>query len=516
MKDATATSYEVGKSKLANDPVKDRVNQLAALERELEQRKIREAIRYYRPHPKQEAFHGALARVRVFSAGNQTGKTTAGVAEDVAWSLGYRPWLAANHPDYIVKKAGATQAWEPVRVPTIGIIIGQTNDTLRRVQLASLLGDPAKGTPGMLPMDEVAETRKNQVGIITWIKLKNGSEIHLMTYEQDPMVFEGWRVNWVHADEPPPRGIYIAVWRGLAAKLGSLWLTMTPIAEPWVFDELMSKPETAVIYATTADNVGYGMSEKGLRDWESALSEDEREARLLGRPIHLRGLVYKEFDKRVHGVKRDRIDTSGSDVEKWMHVDPHRQKRHRAVWVAKYRDGRYVVCGELDARQETNLISDFADDIRAYEKNVLKWRHDDVNRLIDPYAKEPGVTDTGASVKDEFQARGMYFNVGSKDRTSAIHLMHELLRHFPERGLYPNLYVMDDLNKTMFEFEHYIFDDGPRGQDLSGQVAKPKKVYDDSLEGIHRIVLATYVPDEAEEDDDYTPVARVVGGRRGY
>ena len=47
----------------------------------------------------QEAFvrvknpKGRMPRTRLFEAGNQAGKTVIGVAEDIAHSMGFRPWL---------------------------------------------------------------------------------------------------------------------------------------------------------------------------------------------------------------------------------------------------------------------------------------------------------------------------------------------------------------------------------------------------------------------------------------
>src|SRR5580692_4986862 len=55
---------------------------------------------------------GKTPRTRLFEAGNQSRKTTGGVAEDIAHMFGFRPWLDKNDPDYRI----------PIRVPNQGIV----------------------------------------------------------------------------------------------------------------------------------------------------------------------------------------------------------------------------------------------------------------------------------------------------------------------------------------------------------------------------------------------------------
>ena len=68
--------------------------------------------------PTQEKFfrvknaRGSTPRTRLMELGNQGGKTTAGVAEDIAHAMGFRPWLAKNDPDYRI----------PIRVPNQGLV----------------------------------------------------------------------------------------------------------------------------------------------------------------------------------------------------------------------------------------------------------------------------------------------------------------------------------------------------------------------------------------------------------
>jgi hypothetical protein len=68
--------------------------------------------------PTQEKFiriknnRGQTPKTRLLELGNQSGKTTVGIAEDIAHAMGFRPWLKENDPDYRIK----------VRVPNQGLI----------------------------------------------------------------------------------------------------------------------------------------------------------------------------------------------------------------------------------------------------------------------------------------------------------------------------------------------------------------------------------------------------------
>ncbi len=55
---------------------------------------------------------GRMPRTRIFEAGNQSGKTVIGVAEDIAHAMGFRPWLEKSDPDYKIR----------VKVPNSGLV----------------------------------------------------------------------------------------------------------------------------------------------------------------------------------------------------------------------------------------------------------------------------------------------------------------------------------------------------------------------------------------------------------
>lgn len=501
---------------LTRPEVAAKVSELARLEAEKKRRRIHEAIRYYSPHEKQEAFHRAPNRVRSFLGGNRAGKTTAGCAEDVAFFEGERLWLPEDDPDRIVRVDDGEGGRIPVKRAARILIAAESFGTHKKVTLPKLLGNRDKGEPGLLRAGTY-ETKKNQTGVVEWIGHKErGSEFFLMSYDQDPAHFEGIDFDAAHFDEPPIRAIWIAVRRGLVDRLGPAWFTMTPLKEPWIYDEVTSKAENFTIYVDTRENVGHGLSAQGYQEFADDLTDDEKEARLRGRFMHLTGLVYKSYDSKVHHIKREDVPLE----EHWgyyMHVDPHPRKPHCAVWIAVRPDSSRIVIGELKNSCRDNLVSSFAESIKVYENRVLGIDGRRVERLIDPLSQTPSPTEKGLTILQEFAEYGLHFRIGSKNREAAINLLRKDLHFRPKTGIRPMIYFFDDLELVHFEMTHYVFEEHGNTKAAQNKPAPgtPKKIHDDFIEGIHRILLDDpQCPDFEDEDfEAETPMAhgRAVG-----
>ena len=445
----------------------------------------------------QEQFHRMAKGIRILSAANRVGKTTAGLNEDVAWALGYRPWLAEGDPDRKVN----------VVVPNKGVIIGESfQEQVKKVIIPKLLGDPEMGTPGAVRTEDLADVRRNPQGVITWIKLKNGSQIYLQSYDQDLELFESSQHHWAHFDEPPPRPIWVAVQRGLTDTVGSSWLTMTPLSQAWIYDELLPREDVGVVYATIEENLGFGLTQEGIDKFKrDVIDPDAQEARLRGRFFHLVGLVYKVYGQ-VHKVKRRAVWPDGicpNHWPVWMHIDTHPRKPHHAVWLTVAPDQRKYVCGELKNADPANKISPFCEAIKYYEWKMFAKRTEEIERLMEPLASTPNPVGEGISVWDEFarcMGDGWYCKPGSKNRDAGILLMQDALAHDPDKGIYPMLYFMDDLPGVHYEMTHYVWDEW---KGLTAQNKNPKEVpvakANDYIEGIHRILLEEPVYQEIIE-----------------
>ncbi|TAL13919.1 hypothetical protein EPN95_04500 [Patescibacteria group bacterium] len=463
---------------------------MADLKAELAWRSNHKAIFYYRPHLKQAAAHADSSRIRLILGANRSGKTQWGSAEDYAHAVGYRPWLDSADPAYKID----------IRVPNKGLVIGESfGEQIKKVSIPKLLGDPEKGTPGVIPTDALEGVKRNQQGIITFIKLTNGSTIDMQSYDQPVELFESSDYDHVHFDEPPPRPIWIAVQRGLTDRLGHSWLTLTPLKEPWIFDELVSRADVGKHYFDIEDNLGFGLTREGIDNFTMNLTEDEKECRLRGRFFHLTGLVYKLYGA-INRIRRVPIQRHWGV---WMHIDSHPRTPHHAVWIAVLPDGKKFVAGELKNSHTSNLVAPFAEAIKVYEAEILKRRGDEIVRLIEPGSSTPNPTKDGLSIKDEFEEHGIYCRPGSKNRDAGILKMQGELQYDPSAGTYPNIYFFDDLTGVHHEMTHYVWDDWAQKASYGRtDKQKPKDADDHFIEGIHRILLDEPECPGMEVDDE--------------
>jgi hypothetical protein len=321
----------------------------------------------------------------------------------------------------------------------------------------------------------------------------------LQSYDQDTDLFESSDYDWAHFDEPPPRPIWVAVQRGLTDRRGRSWLTMTPLKEPWIYDEIYSRDDVGLYYFDIEDNLGYGLSREGIDQFAKSLTEDEKEARLRGRFFHLTGLVYKNYGPKLR-LKRFPIPKHWG---LWFHVDTHPRTPHHAVWIAVAPNGKKYVCGELKNRDKANAVVPFAEAIKVYEQQTFERRPDEVVRLMEPGAKAPDPLRDGHSIWDEFADYGIRCRPGSKNRDSGILLFQQALKSDPEYGVEPMIFFFEDLPGVHYEMQHYVWDDwSKRAAEGRTEKQAPRDRDDHFIEGIHRILLDEPYCDPAGDNEE--------------
>lgn len=178
----------------------------------------------FKPLNYQEPWFAAKEEIRPVVAPNQVGKTTWGAIETISDCLGDRP-LAL----------GGNDRARPVRNSKKGyraLVAGESFDALRDNVLPKF---NEFVSPGMLQ----GSPKKNSEGFPYLWRFASGAEVTLMSYQQEVSVYEGavWDRAWF--DEPPPQAIFNAVRRGLMARSGRTDLSLTPLKEAWMLDELL-------------------------------------------------------------------------------------------------------------------------------------------------------------------------------------------------------------------------------------------------------------------------------------
>ena len=137
--------------------------------------------------------------------------------------------------------------------------------------------------------------------------------VHLQSFEQHPDSFEGpvWDGVWI--DEPPPQRIFNAIRRGCIAKKGWIWITATPIKEPWMRDVIVRPSEddgdpmskfaqvfTARIEWNCRQHHDSSLDHDFIESYLAALSPEERAARERGDFIDQSALAFPHVTEQMH------------------------------------------------------------------------------------------------------------------------------------------------------------------------------------------------------------------------
>ena len=428
-------------------------------------------------------FHLSPAKIRLLVTGNRFGKTECSFVE-LHWHLTgeYPEWYPKNLRFY-----GPIRArWAcPDFEKGVGEIFQEKADNY-------------------MPWDHITKTTRNSRGFIVKYHYRNGSTLDIVTYEQDIMAFEGVSRDYVHFDEPPPRDKFIGSLRATVDRGGRMSLSLTPISEPWIYDELYLNDkglDIEVITGTIYDNEH--LTKANIKSFESMLSPEEKEARIYGKFLSLMGLVYKQLNRATHGKERFHIPP---EWPRWHVIDPHDRKPHFCGWFAVDPTGDVYFYRFMKV---LGTIQDAAIQIRDAENGEHISR-----RLIDPNFGLKVYGNTGLTVREEFAKAGR--NIGfdlryqpAEDNIEQGHLkVKEYLRYDPDKDISltnkPKFYIFNDMLDVWHAFGRYIYDEFKANSFEKAPKEKPKDLYKDIPDIVRYCLMdnpvyhapEVYVPEE--------------------
>lgn len=411
-------------------------------------------------------FFNQTKDVKAFFGANRSGKTTAGIVEACCHATGYYPdWWKGRR-------------WDR---PTVGRVCA--SDFAKGVRVVT------KKLHDWMPKQAIENVLRNshKADVEWYIKHKSGgiSYFDVMSYEQEVHLFEGWDGDWVLFDEPPPREIYIATSRGLVDRDGMTLFTLTPLKEPWLFDEIYNSKNNNV-YSVICDirhnlkrknplsGMLIGLEEESIRKFEEKLTEEERETRLHGKFRYLAGRIWKEWERDVHTFNRsiwvkgkENVVVDGQPPHHWprcMVIDPHDRNPHAIIWVALDETEEAWIYREAYLAEHT--IEDVVNYIRKVE---IENRDKVLLRIIDPNFGPKKYANTGNTVRDEFEQAGrrlnypVRFTYGDDHKEVARKAVSQMLKWDDKKPMglmnHPMLHVASDLKECIYQVEHYIWDE---------------------------------------------------------
>lgn len=303
---------------------KEQLVSLARLLEEQERAYSGNKLELYKPHDKQLPFHKSDKMIRLMVSGNRGGKTLSSVVEAIWLSLGIHPY-------------------HPRSVPCKGKFYGESFAAINEIIIPKF--------NEWLPMSFLHAKKpytKNQMGQIIGFNFSNGSVIRVGSYDQQYEKSEGTDYDFIAFDEPPPRELYISNLRATIDRGGIMWFSMTPLKEPWIFDELWTpgingeKPYIDC-FSWSSDQNPY-LNKDALDKFLSELSDSEKEVRFHGRFAKLQGVVIDTYDPTLSDIEPFDLDENYSIYEG---IDPHARKPNGCLWKAIDKDGFRFVVREL-------------------------------------------------------------------------------------------------------------------------------------------------------------------------
>lgn len=397
-------------------------------------------LKNVKPNPGfQENFFKSKAKIRFITAGNQGGKTFIGAVEHALYALGEHPYKQIRIPNIgrIVTAKGFKEGIEGEIVPKLKEVCGSR---------------------------DIKNIRNNSQGIPTMIEWRTGSITNLMSAEQDDVAFESKTIHHAWIDEPVRRLIYIATLRGGLTTGIHVWITATPLDEPWLYDEIYvpgvekSDPDIEVFEGSSDENTKIIPEEKAK--FKARLTSDEIEARWYGKFQHLAGRVFKSYSPDKHRIAPFDIPYHWPV---WCGIDPHRHKPHCAVFIAVSPQGIKYVVNEIYVPVPINTLATYILDI-ASQYNM-------VNFLIDTSAQEDGWGKMSA--RQMLAEKGIITKLAQKKnkKESGIVLINQL---FSDN----ELFVFDFCLRTHRELINQTYKQNKR--DTQIVLEEPEKKFDDA------------------------------------
>jgi phage terminase large subunit-like protein len=448
--------------------------------RELEQKAKQDPLAFYFPSPKQDIFHAFDAPIRCLFAGNQAGKTTAGLADDL---------IQALDEDDIPKHLRKYKRWQPpflcrIMAPSFSVLEITLYQKLQELlPTHTLIGESWSK----------AYNRDTRV-----LHFKNGSKFFFGTYEQEPAKLQGATLHRIHYDEEPPEDIRNECRIRVMRQNGEEVFTMTPTAGlMFAYEKLWEQrgEEVApgvfhgehlqIVTASMDDNPT--LSDEAKEIALAGLSAEERAARKEGKFVALHGLIYDRFDPERHIIPEVERPPLGVNVV--VGIDPGIRERAGVLWAFIDWDDTLVVFDELYAQGAT--IREVCEQIH---KVNARYDIKPIYYVIDPAARNR-MHQTGRSDQMEYADHGVVAIAGQNSVSAGINRIKERLE--ADDGFY----ITANCENLIGEMKRYRWKKPPRsGED--GKAAPVKK--DDHLvDPLRYIVMSRpYLPRRIQERNE--------------
>ena len=453
----------------------------ASLERSLAVRRKLNPHKYFVPNGKVEEFiqmvGGNEVFISLFSAANGVGKTAAG--SNILAHMIYGPSGNKYFDDLPLFKS--------FPYPRHGRIASDPT-TIKETIVPEL----RKWLPnGRYKTDKAG---KNYESI--W-KTDTGFKFDLMTYEQSAKEYESATLGFAWFDEPPP----FAIFKATVARMrmgGIIFITATPLmGSAWMYDHILrykgdkQGQRDYVVADVEANCIEHGirgrLKHADIEKMIAEYDEEDKQARIYGLFHHLVGLIFKRFSRKIHVIKPFKI--TKEDFVTVEALDPHPRNPDAVMWLATDRKGNKFVVDELyDTFTTGQLASEVKNKADRYR--IVKRIADPAAFNEDTHQDDPTKSTLAGELYNKYD---LDYEKATKTRTRSDRRIKDSLDYElkgKEMLIAPELYIFSTCTRTIWEMEHYQWDEW-RG--VASDRKSPKEVPmdkdDHMIENLGRILV---------------------------
>ena len=352
----------------------------------------------------------------------------------------------------------------------------------------------------------------------------NGWSLTCKSFDQEPRQFESADVGLIIIDEPPYKEIFTACATRTRSG-GLIVMGMTPLSHSaWLFDDLIENPDQQKYVQTYYADVEQACITHGVRGhlehsriefMAEQFDEEEREARLHGKPKHLSGKIYKTLHPDVHKVTgMSASDFSQKENQIYCVMDIHDRRPPAIGWFAVSSDGkRYALANYPDKRDEnyhtiksTNLTYADACKIILNKEKEFGWDSSLILRFMDPNYGRRKVQALGVTIQEYLATSkvvdgevipGLYFVCDINDDLVEGHAQVRNALKVDMDGV-ANFRILEEAHHIWFQMNRYgIKEYTSRRAEVDGMSQKVAQKYKDFPDVVRYFIMVAQPFSEA-------------------
>lgn len=433
-------------------------------------------IRYWTPFEYQKKAFDKFTddiKILIVAGGNRSGKTEVGAAITIAYALG-RDYFKGDPAWSWVQNLPIPDQKKNRNIWLVGLDYKVLKDVIWREKLLA-----GANHPGFLPKDDSIENILERDQQIFFTK---GPVISGKSADSGREKFQSASVDLAWIDEECDAEIFDECYQRTVDCGGRIIVTVTPLIDinsgvktPWIYnlweDMRNGRKDIAFVNLSVLDNpiVPEAEKQKLLEKWKG---HPEERARLFGEFVRRSGLVYPNWDRKVH-VKRTNPPPDWYTI---VSIDPAATGPTAALW------SRVDPSGNIHLYREY-LMADLP--VSEHVANIKnRNRGDKVDLwLIDPTWGRQRTAENHKTGQQLYRDSGLPVRLAEVDSDFGRLAAFEYLQGTvlgPE-GRNPKVWVDPTLHIFIEEIEHYVNDTYHSGPLKGMSKDRPRKRADDLI-----------------------------------